>query len=1073
MKRTHFSKIMVIGSGPIIIGQAAEFDYSGTQACRVLMDEGIETVLVNSNPATIMTDTRMADSVYIEPLNTVFLEKIIAKERPQGILAGMGGQTALNLALELDEKGILKKYGVELLGTNLEAIRKSEDRELFKHTMERIGQPVIESDIFSTVEGAVAYADSIGYPVVVRPAFTLGGTGGGIAYTRDELLEIAPKGIAFSMASQILIEKFIKGWKEIEYEMIRDAKGNVIVVCNMENIDPVGIHTGDSIVVAPSQTLSDREYQMLRNSSIAIVTALDIVGGCNVQYALDPLSFNYFVIEVNPRVSRSSALASKATGYPIAKVAAKIAIGYSLEEITNDVTGKTMASFEPTLDYCVVKIPKWPFDKLDSGKRRLGTMMMATGEVMAIGNRFESALLKGIRSLEIRQDGLLFDKAADIEEAELKRLVKEGDDERIYYLAEMLRRGYEVAECSELSMIDPFFVHKILNIIQWEESIRGRNLAEIDEDEMRFLKQRGFSDKTIARLTGSLPDEVYEARKAQKVTAVYKMVDTCGGEFDAVSNYFYSTYDHEDESIASDREKVLVIGSGPIRIGQGVEFDYCSVHGVLALREMGYEAIIVNNNPETVSTDFDISDKLYFEPITEEDVLNIIEKEKPIGVILQYGGQTAIKLAEFLSEKGIRILGTSAADIDASENREVFEAVMEKFDIKRPKGVAVMTMEEGMKAAEELGYPVLVRPSYVLGGLGMEIAYNASEIEAWLELARSKNPKKPVLIDKYLNGIEIEVDAICDGTDILIPGIMEHLERAGIHSGDSVSIYPAPSLSAELKAKIVKVTETLARVLNVVGLINIQYVYADGELYVIEVNPRASRTVPFISKVTGISMIEVATRAMLGMPLKNLRYGTGLFPESSFYSVKVPVFSMDKIPGSEIALGPEMKSTGEVLSIEADLTHALYKGFIAAKMELPEKGKILASISEHYKEEFIALARDMAKLGYEFAATPGTAQSLRDAGIEAETVTKIGLEGVNVIDMIRSGAINWVVNIPSKGRDSRTDGFKIRRAAVEKKIPCLTALDTLEAWIQISKANIQPEDLAIVNICDLTLALEK
>jgi carbamoyl-phosphate synthase large subunit len=1069
MKNQLYKKVMVIGSGPIVIGQAAEFDYSGTQACRVLREEGIYSILVNSNPATIMTDTSMADAVYIEPLTLPFLEKIIAKERPQGLLAGMGGQTALNLALGLADAGILQKYGVELMGTDPEAIRTSEDRELFKDLMTRIGEPVIDSKVVSTVADAVSWAEQNGYPVVVRPAFTLGGTGGGIAYDKSQLEAIAVKGIGFSMASQILVEKYIKGWKEIEYEMIRDARGNVIAVCNMENLDPVGIHTGDSLVVAPSQTLSDKEYQMLRNASIHIVNCLNIVGGCNVQFALNPNSFEYKIIEVNPRVSRSSALASKATGYPIAKVATKIAIGYHLDEIRNDVTGKTMSSYEPALDYCAVKIPKWPFDKLQSESRQLGTMMMATGEVMAIGNRFESALLKGLRSLENGCDGFALPKAAAMDLAELEDKVKEGSDERIFYLAELLKRGSDIKRCAELSLFDPWFVHKIQNIVHWEMALTGKKLEQIPHDEIRFYKQRGFSDVTLARCLGTTEETVRSRRKEMGVLPVYKMVDTCAGEFDAVSNYFYSTYDVEDEATPSTRQKVAVIGSGPIRIGQGVEFDYCSVHGVLALREMGYEAILINNNPETVSTDFDISDRLYFEPITDEDVLNIIDKEKPLGVILQFGGQTAIKLADALQKNGVRILGTGMEGIDAAENREIFDGILADCGIRRPEGATAMEIEEGIKVADQLGYPVLVRPSYVIGGLGMEIAWNQRDLKGWLQIALTKNPEKPVLIDKYLNGIEIEVDGICDGEDVLIPGIMEHLERAGVHSGDSISVYPPLSLSRKQKEKILQITRQLAISLGVVGLINIQFVLADGKLHVIEVNPRASRTVPYISKVTGIPMIEAATRVLMGQKVSSLGYGTGIFPERNVYAVKVPVFSMDKIPGAEVAISPEMKSTGEVLGVEFGLSRAMRKAFMAAGMTLPKGGKILASIADQEKPAFMELAKELERLGYEFCATGGTAKALHKVGVDAFPVGRISEGTDNILDMIQNKRVSMVINIPSKGKDSKTDGFQIRRAAVENRIPCYTSLDTLWALCHANQPEVAPEELSIFNIHDLSL----
>ncbi len=1069
MKNQLYKKVMVIGSGPIVIGQAAEFDYSGTQACRVLKEEGIYSILVNSNPATIMTDTSMADAVFIEPLTLPFLEKIIARERPQGLLAGMGGQTALNLALELADAGILQKYGVVLMGTDPEAIRTSEDRELFKELMKKIGEPVIDSKVVSTISGAIDWAEENGYPVVVRPAFTLGGTGGGIAYNKSQLESIAGKGIGFSMTDQILVEKYIKGWKEIEYEMIRDGVGNVIAVCNMENLDPVGIHTGDSLVVAPSQTLSDREYQMLRNASIHIVNSLNIVGGCNVQFALNPYSFEYKIIEVNPRVSRSSALASKATGYPIAKVATKIAMGYQLDEIRNDVTGKTMSSYEPALDYCAVKIPKWPFDKLQSETRQLGTMMMATGEVMAIGNRFESALLKGIRSLENGIDGFALPKAEIMEIAELEEKIKEGSDERIFYLAELLRRGGDVQRCVELSMIDPWFIHKIQNIVNWEKELERKTLVQITADEMRFLKQRGFSDQTLGRCLGESEKTIRDKRKALGVLPVYKMVDTCAGEFDAVSNYFYSTYDKEDEAEPSQKEKVVVIGSGPIRIGQGVEFDYCSVHGVLALREMGYEAILINNNPETVSTDFDISDRLYFEPITDEEVMNIIEKENPLGVILQFGGQTAIKLADILQKNGVRILGTSLEGIDAAENREVFDAILSECGIRRPDGATVMAIEEGILAADQLGYPVLVRPSYVIGGLGMEIAWNPVELENWLRIALTKNPEKPVLIDKYMNGIELEVDGICDGKQVLVPGIMEHLERAGVHSGDSISVYPPLSLTAKQKEKIFSITEMLATALGVIGLINIQFVLVEGKLFVIEVNPRASRTVPYISKVTGIPMIEVATKVLLGQPLSSLGYGIGISPERNIYAIKVPVFSMDKIPGAEVAMSPEMKSTGEVLGIEYGLSRAMLKAFLAAGMSLPKRGRILASISDQEKPEFIKLAVEMQQLGYHFCATGGTREALQKAGVNALPVGRIRDGADNILDSIQNKHVSMVINIPSKGKDSKTDGFQIRRAAVENRVPCYTSLDTLWALCHATNSEISQEELSIFDIHELSL----
>ncbi|MCT4562879.1 MAG: carbamoyl-phosphate synthase large subunit [Maledivibacter sp.] len=1063
----NIKKVLVIGSGPIIIGQAAEFDYSGTQACKVLKEEGIKVVLINSNPATIMTDKEIADAVYIEPLTVEVIEKIIIKEKPDSIVAGMGGQIALNLAVELYKKGIVQKYGLKLLGTDVESIDEAEDREKFKNLMERIGEPVIESEIVNNMDEAIEYSKVIGFPLVVRPAFTLGGSGGGIANNLDELKEIASKGLKYSMVNQVLLERSVKGWKEIEYEMMRDNKGNAITVCNMENIDPVGVHTGDSIVVAPSQTLSDKEYQMLRNASIKIIDALNIKGGCNVQFALDPNSFEYHVIEVNPRVSRSSALASKATGYPIAKVAAKIAMGYNLDEIKNDVTDRTFACFEPTLDYCVVKIPKWPFDKFKTGNRALGTKMMATGEVMAISNSFEGALLKGVRSLEIGQYSLYNQDLHGLSMEELKGKIQMGDDERLFYISEMFRRGLKIVDISLLTGIDKFYLHKIKNIVDLEESIRNKDLNNIDEEKMLLLKKKGFSDKGIGNLTGSNGMEVYNLRKKYNIEAVYKMVDTCGGEFDAASPYYYSTYDTVDEVEISTKDKVMVIGSGPIRIGQGIEFDYCSVHGVLALKEEGIESIIVNNNPETVSTDFDTSDKLYFEPITEEDVLNIIEKEKPMGVILQYGGQTSIKLANFLDEMGINILGSSAESIDKSEDREKFEKLLDKLDIKRPKGKGVMTLEAGLKVSEALGYPVLVRPSYVLGGMGMEIAYNEEELEKYLRDTFKRDSKNPVLIDKYMMGLEIEVDAICDGEDILIPGIMEHLERAGVHSGDSISIYPAENICKKIENNIIEYTYNLARALEVKGLINIQYVLYEGQLYVIEVNPRASRTVPYISKVTGIPMISLATKVMLGKKLKDLGFGTGLNKAKKIKAVKVPVFSMEKLPDTEIALGPEMKSTGEVLGVGDDLDMALYKGLIGANINIPRGGKIIMSISDNYKAEFLPIAKDLKDLGFQFFATHGTASFLKENEIESNMVAKIGEDKHSLLDLIDNGEIDLVVNIPTKGRNSRTDGFKIRRRAVEKKVCCLTSLDTLAAIIGIIKKDIKVEDIEVINICDI------
>ncbi len=1064
-KDLSIKKVLVIGSGPIVIGQAAEFDYSGTQACQALREEGIETVLVNSNPATIMTDKEVADKVYIEPLTIEFLEKVIQTEKPDSVIAGMGGQTGLNLAVELHDAGILKKYGVKVIGTQIDAIKEGEDREDFKKLMERIGQPVIESKIVTTMEEGVEFAGQIGYPVVVRPAYTLGGSGGGIAEDKEELKQILATGLQLSRVGQVLLEKSIKGWKEVEYEVMRDSVGNSITVCNMENIDPVGVHTGDSIVIAPSQTLSDVEYQLLRKASLDIINEVGIIGGCNVQLALNPDSFEYAIIEINPRVSRSSALASKATGYPIAKVSAKLALGYRLDEIQNAVTKKTQACFEPTLDYCVIKIPKWPFDKFRRAKKTLGTKMMATGEVMAIGNNFESALLKAVRSLEIGQYSLQHKKAASRSLDELKRRVQVPDDERLFDLAELLRRGYRKDKICRITGMDTFFVDKIEGIIDLEEQLGDLKIEEIDRDLMVQLKKKGFSDKAIADFTGCKPVEVMNLRKAFKITPVYKMVDTCGGEFEAISPYYYSTYDEYDEVEVSDRKKVLVIGSGPIRIGQGIEFDYCSVHSILALKKAGIETIIANNNPETVSTDFDTADKLYFEPLTEEDVLNIIEKEKPDGVILQFGGQTAIKLASFLDEMRVPILGTSPKQIDEAEDREKFDALMEELKINRPKGKAVWTVEEGLEEADRLEYPVLVRPSYVLGGQGMEITYEKNQLRKYLIAAFERDVKNPVLIDRYLIGREIEVDAICDGEDILIPGIMEHLEKAGVHSGDSISIYPPQNISQEIIDQIVDDTKKVAIALKVSGMINIQYIEFKGHLYIIEVNPRSSRTVPYISKVTGVPMIDLATRCMLGDKLKDLEYGTGLYKTADLVAIKVPVFSTQKLPDVEVSLGPEMRSTGEVLGVGKTFEEALYKGFVGSGMGvIKNRGTILATIKPYDQEEFLALAKGYVELGFDFVATEGTAKVLEAHEIPVQRVKKIS-EGVpNVIDLIRSGMVQMVINTPTKANDSTRDGFRMRRAAIEASVPVLTSLDTAKGMLDIISAKLNEDIMQIYNM---------
>ena len=1067
-------KVLVIGSGPIVIGQAAEFDYSGTQACQAIREEGIEVVLVNSNPATIMTDKEIADKIYIEPLTVEFLEKVIAKERPDSLLAGVGGQTALNLAVELYDKGILDKYNVRVIGTQISAIKEGEDRELFRALMARINQPCIESDIVESVEDAVMFARKIGYPVVVRPAYTLGGTGGGIAETEEELRDICASGLHLSRVHQVLIEKCIKGWKEIEYEVMRDQYGTCITVCNMENIDPVGIHTGDSIVVAPSQTLSDREYQMLRRASLDIISACDIRGGCNVQLALNPDSFEYAVIEINPRVSRSSALASKATGYPIARVSAKIALGYGLDEIPNTVTGKTYACFEPTLDYVVCKIPKWPFDKFYTAKRTLGTKMMATGEIMAIGNNFESAFLKGLRSLEIGKFSFKHNKLAKCTLDELKEKVVIADDERIFALAEMLRRHYRKEQVCKLTGMDIFFVEKFRWIVEQEERLAEMEFSELTPAFLRKLKKRGFADKAIAELIGVTEEDIRELRFKWNIVPVYKMVDTCGGEFEAESPYYYSTYDEVDEVEVSDREKVMVIGSGPIRIGQGIEFDYCSVHAIMALKRKGIETIIVNNNPETVSTDFNTSDKLYFEPLTDEDFYHIFLKEKPMGVILQFGGQTAIKLAKFCEKMNIPVLGTHPRHMDEAEDREKFDEILEKLHIKRPKGKAIWSVEEGLKVAEELEYPVLVRPSYVLGGQGMEITYEAHQLERYLINAFDRDPENPVLIDRYLMGREIEVDALSDGENILIPGIMEHLERAGIHSGDSTTLYPSVNIPEHIKEKIITCTQMLAKELKVLGMINIQYIEYKNDLYIIEVNPRSSRTVPYISKVTGVPIIDLAVEAMLGKKIPELGYGTGLYPEpKNFHAVKVPVFSTEKLPRVEVSLGPEMKSTGEVLGVGKTVEEALYKGFIAAGRTLPKQGgTIFATIQKYDQDEFVGIAKRFAKLGYKFVATDGTAKKLEENGIPARVVEKLtktdGTKFVNeddeIFKLIRSGEIDLVVDTPTKGNDSKRDGFRIRRIAVEASVQILTSLDTVRAMADIVEKQVTTEESGIYDM---------
>ena len=1051
-KRNDVKKVMVIGSGPIIIGQAAEFDYAGTQACQALKEEGIEVLLVNSNPATIMTDINIADKVYIEPLNAETAKKIIIKEKPDSLLPTLGGQTGLNLAMELAESGFLAEQGVKLLGTATEAIKMAEDRQAFKDTMESIGEPCIASKVVTTVEDAVAFANEIDYPVIVRPAYTLGGTGGGIAENEAELREIATNGLRLSRVTQALIEKGIAGWKEIEYEVMRDGKGNVITVCNMENIDPVGVHTGDSIVVAPSQTLSDKEYQMLRTASLKIISALGIQGGCNVQFALHPTSFEYAVIEVNPRVSRSSALASKATGYPIAKVATKIAVGYGLDEIKNAVTGKTYACFEPTLDYVVVKIPKWPFDKFVKAKRTLGTQMKATGEVMSISSSFEAALMKAIRSLELGLFTLEQELYKKYDTSSIIEKLKDINDERIFVIAEAIRRGVSIEDINNITKIDDFFLCKIKELVLMEEKLKTLSLEKITPEILRKAKKMGFTDAVIGNYTSCSGKDIKDKRTALGITVTYKMVDTCAAEFEAVTPYYYSTYDMHTEVKPSNRKKVLVIGSGPIRIGQGIEFDYCSVHSVWALREEGYETIIANNNPETVSTDFDTSDRLYFEPLTAEDVENIVEAEKPLGAIVQFGGQTAIKLTKALSDMGVKIFGTDASDVDAAEDRKKFDKVLEDVGIPRPKGRTVFTLEEALVVANELIYPVLVRPSYVLGGQGMEIAYSDKDIIEFMEIINRVKQEHPILVDKYMMGKEIEVDAICDGEDILIPGIMEHLERAGVHSGDSISVYPTQTVSSKMKETIVDYTCKLAKALRIVGMINIQYVIYNNALYVIEVNPRSSRTVPYISKVTGIPMVNLATKLMMGKKLKDFKYGTGLYKESEYVSVKVPVFSFEKLHDVDTTLGPEMKSTGEVLGIGKSFYEALYKGIVASGIKLPLKGGgILMTVRDSDKTELIPIAETFEKLGFELWATGKTAKLLNMYGIATNAVKKIDEGSPNILDLIQSGRIQLVVNTPTKGRQPQRDGFKIRRKAVEMSIPCLTSLDTAKAVISCLK----------------------
>ena len=1057
-------KVLVIGSGPIIIGQAAEFDYAGTQACRSLKEEGLEVVLLNSNPATIMTDKDIADRVYIEPLTVEVVEQLILKEKPDSVLPTLGGQAALNLAMELDENGFLERNNVRLIGTTSETIKKAEDRLEFKMTMEKIGEPCAASKVVKDVQAGIEFAESIGYPVVLRPAYTLGGSGGGIADNRTELVEILENGLRLSRVGEVLVERCIAGWKEIEYEVMRDSNGNCITVCNMENLDPVGVHTGDSIVVAPSQTLSDKEYQMLRTSALNIISELNITGGCNVQYALNPDSFEYCVIEVNPRVSRSSALASKATGYPIAKVAAKIALGYTLDEIKNAVTKKTYASFEPMLDYCVVKIPRLPFDKFISAKRTLTTQMKATGEVMSICDNFEGALMKAIRSLEQHVDSLMSYDFSYLKGEELLEELKVVDDRRIWKIAEAIRQGISYEDIHRITKIDNWFIDKIAILVEMEQKLKTE---ELTAETLKEAKRLEFPDNVIAELTGKTEREIHDLRHDNGITASYKMVDTCAAEFAAETPYYYSVFGSENEVVeTSGKKKVLVLGSGPIRIGQGIEFDFCSVHCTWAFAKEGYETIIVNNNPETVSTDFDIADKLYFEPLTPEDVESIVDLEKPDGAVVQFGGQTAIKLTESLMKMGVPILGTSAENVDAAEDRELFDEILEQCEIPRPTGGTVFTAEEAKKVANRLGYPVLVRPSYVLGGQGMQIAINDHDIDEFIGIINRIAQDHPILVDKYLQGKEIEVDAVCDGEDILIPGIMEHIERAGIHSGDSISVYPAQSISQKTKETIAEYTRRLAKSLHVIGLINIQFIVCGEDVYVIEVNPRSSRTVPYISKVTGIPIVPLATKVIIGHKIKELGYTPGLQPEADYFAIKMPVFSFEKIRGADISLGPEMKSTGECLGIAKTFDEALYKAFIGAGVKLPKHKNMIMTVRDEDKEEAVEIGRRFEKIGYKIFATEGTAKVLTDAGVKAMTVNKIEQESPNLMDLILGHKIDLVIDTPPQGADRSRDGFVIRRNAIETGVNVLTAIDTAKALIT-SLENTDIQKLTLIDIAKI------
>ncbi|MBQ7876709.1 MAG: carbamoyl-phosphate synthase large subunit [Clostridia bacterium] len=1063
-KKADIKKVLVIGSGPIVIGQAAEFDYAGTQACRTLKEEGMEVVLINSNPATIMTDKDIADKVYIEPLTVETLKKVILKEKPDSILPTLGGQTGLNLAMEIAETGFLEEQGVTLLGTTPETIRMAEDRQGFKDAMEDIGQPCIASKVVETYADGLDFAYEIGFPVIIRPAYTLGGTGGGIANNEEEFAQIAPHGLRLSRVGQILVEKCIAGWKEIEFEAMRDGQGSAITICSMENLDPVGVHTGDSIVVAPAQTLATKEFNMLREAALKIINKLGVEGGCNIQFALEPNSFEYAVIEVNPRLSRSSALASKATGYPIAKVATRIALGYNLDEIRNAVTGKTYAGFEPAIDYIVAKFPKWPFDKFVTAERKLGTQMKATGEVMSIATTFEGALLKAVRSLELNIFQLDLPQYREFTKEMLYEDLKKIDDMRLFVVAQALLRGITVEEIHDITKIDNWFLTKIKAIVDLGEEMKKGNLTP---ELLEKAKIYGYTDKIIGECVGMDAKAVKEMRKANNIMPAYKMVDTCAAEFPAITPYYYSCYGSENESTGEtkeDKKKIMVLGSGPIRIGQGIEFDYCSVHCVWALKSLGYETIIVNNNPETVSTDFDIADKLYFEPLTPEDVENIVDLEQPYGAIVQFGGQTAIKLTKALKEMGVKILGTKAEDVDRAEDRELFDEILEAHNIPRPAGRTVFTCEEAITAANEIGYPVLVRPSYVLGGQGMEIAYNDHDITVYMEIINRSVQEHPILVDKYVVGKEVEVDAVCDGKDILIPGIMEHIERTGVHSGDSISVYPTQTISEKDKETIIDYTEKLAKALNVVGLINIQFIVAPDGVYIIEVNPRSSRTVPYISKVTNVPIVKLAVRAMMGENLCDMGYGVGLYPAADYVAVKMPVFSFEKLHDVDTSLGPEMKSTGEVLGIAPTFHEALYKSFVGSNMKIPTEGNLLITVRDTDKEEVCSLAKEFEKHGFRIYATGGTCKYLIDNGVNAKKVNKIAEGAPDILDFISGGGCDLVINTPTRGRQHNRDGFKIRRTSVERSIPCITSLDTAKALLN----SVEQKEAGEVGIIDIS-----